>query len=241
MSLLHVFITDRSIDSRNNLTRHLTSIEYDNIFINLPRRFENIIRDAAISRDPSMLSKTINQEFKSWLRLTDPLTKYLILKTRHHQGIYCFVSDELSKKLNLLAWKTLREILKVRIRDRVDVKSWRSIITEYIELYRSYAEKDAEYIVSKCSGIDVCLDPYYELFDYLKANIDVNVIDLKRGSLPLDSLLSLAREKMMNGDVLDDELIENLVREHVKFIRDVEVYGFDNAYSTWINRDQKPK
>jgi hypothetical protein len=241
MSLLHVFITDRSRECGKNLTKCLTSIEYDNIFINLPRKFENIIRDATISRDPSMLGRIIDQEFKLWLRFTEPLAKYLVLKTRHHQGIYCFLNDELSRRLNLLTWKTLRELLKVRIKDRVDVKSWRSIIMEYIELYRRYAEKDAEYIVSKCIDVDVCLDPYYELFNYLKTNIDINVIDLKKGNLPLDNLLNLAREKIVNGEGLDDELIENLVREHVKFVRDVEIYGFDNAYSTWINRSQKPK
>ncbi|MEM1545138.1 MAG: hypothetical protein QXY40_00870 [Candidatus Methanomethylicia archaeon] len=242
MGLLHVFITDRSRECKSSLTKYLTSMEYDNIFINLPRKFENIIRDAAISRDLSILVKVVDQEFKLWFRFAEPLARYLIFKTQYYQGIYCFVSDELSKKLNLLAWKTVKELLKVRIRDRVDVKSWRDIIMKHIELCRKYAEKDAEYIVSKCSDVNICLDPYYELFDYLKTNIDVNIIDLRGvGSLPLDSLLSLAREKIMKGEELDDELIEKLIRDHVKFIRDVEVYGFDNAYSMWIGRNQQPK
>lgn len=238
MSLLHVFITDKSKISKNTLTKRLTSIDYDNIFINLPRKFENAIRDAAISRDPSILNRVKDLEFEVWLKHAEPLAKYLILRLQYYQGIYCFVSDELAQKLNSLTWKTIKEFLKVRIKNRVDVKSWRDIIAEHVELYRSYAEKDAEYIVNKCGEVNVCLDPYPELVDYLKRSVDVSIVELKKGSLPLDNLFSLAREKVLRGEELDDELVEKLVKEHVKFIRDVEIYGFDKAYSMWINHDQ---
>lgn len=242
MSRIDVLIVPSLRSSAVKASRILADSEYDVIFLNLPRNLQSLISEYTsgsislqelISRIDSM--RLIPESISSWLYLNEPLLR-MLRRTIKPIRAYCYVDVDYYHVLIEAAVKIARLTYKANVTGRIDVNEWIRVLKGHIRR-TEIMEQEAEFISLKVRGDSLCITG---LSGWRVAKIlrgfghEVKVKSAERLYLfrPLEIL-----EALMESGSLTPRVAEELIREHVRFVRDYVLTSenLDKAYYLWIN------
>ena len=241
MSRIDVLIVPSLRSSAVKAAKILTDSGYDVIFLNLPINLQSLISEYTsgsislqelISKIGSM--RLIPESISSWLYLNEPL-----LRTLRRIGkpikAYCYVDVDHYHMLIEAAVRIARLTYKANVTGRIDVNEWIRVLKGHIG--SETVEREAEFISLKARGDSICITG---LLGWRMARIlrefghEVKVKSAERLYLfrPLEIL-----EVLMESGNFTHKVAEELIREHVRFVRDYVLTSesLDKAYYLWIN------
>ena len=241
MTRIDILIVPGLRSSAAKAARILADSGYDVIFLNLPMNLQPLISEYAsgsislrelVSRMERL--RLIPESVTSWLYLNEPLLKMLGRMDKPIKA-YCYVDVDYYHVLIEAAVRVARLTFKVNVTDRIDVNEWISVLREHIR--PEVAEQEAEFISLKARGDSICITGLsgWRIARILKEfGHEVKVRSAERLYLfkPLEILQAL-----MERGSLTRKVAEELIREHVRFIRDYVLtsQNLDKAYYSWIN------
>jgi len=242
MSRIDVLIVPSLRSSAVKASRILADSEYDVIFLNLPRNLQSLISEYTsgsislqelISRIESM--RLIPESISSWLYFNEPLLS-MLRRTIKPIKAYCYVDVDYYHVLIEAAVRIARLTYKANVTGRIDVNEWICVLKGHIRR-TEIMEQEAEFISLKARGDSLCITG---LSGWRMARIlrefghEVKVKSVERLYLfrPLEIL-----EALMESGNLNHRVAEELIREHVRFVRDYVLTSenLDKAYYLWIN------
>jgi len=178
--------------------------------------------------------RLIPESISSWLYLNEPLLR-MIRRIGKPIKAYCYVDVDYYHMLIEAAVKIARLTYKANVTGRTDVDEWIRVLEGHIR--SETMEQEAEFISLKARGDSLCITG---LSGWRMARIlrgfghEVKVKSAERLYLfrPLEIL-----EALMESGNLNHRVAEELIREHVRFVRDYVLTSenLDKAYCLWIN------
>ena len=241
MSKIDVLIVPSLRSSAVKASRILADSGYDVIFLNLPTNLQSLISEYTsgsislqelISRIGSM--RLIPEPISSWLYLNEPLLRILRRASKPIKA-YCYVDVDYYHMLIEAAVRIARLTYKANVTGRIDVNEWIRVIEGHIR--SETMGQEAEFISLKARGYSICITGLsgWKIARILRGfGHEVKVKSAERLYMfrPLEIL-----ETLMETGNLTHRVAEELIREHVRFVRDYVLTSesLDKAYYSWIN------
>lgn len=115
----------------------------------------------------------------------------------------------------------------------VEPEEWRRTLMDDVLLSKDGGKKQARRVARwtdegrRVAALDL---PAETLEELKRAGIEAERVVLDKPGLPLDELRALLRKEVESGEVVPDETVARLVKEHLEFVGRVMVAGYEEAY-----------
>ncbi|MEM2910742.1 MAG: hypothetical protein QXO01_06745 [Nitrososphaerota archaeon] len=239
---LGLIIKSPTVASSVEAATYLKSQKFESLFLNLPRSLDELVAEYVMGMRYEDLveevrkRKLLPEPVESWLREHEPL-----LKNLREEGVevctFCYRDDKAFEVETKNAIETALLVLRDSITEKVSVDRWLKLLASQART-ANLTRQEADYILDESSNYNknICIASFEgrELKRYLEQEMEtwVKCIGLPYHFTPLDIL----RREVLLGKA-SEERIRQLVKEHVKFIREMVVpKDLETAIFEWTKR-----
>ncbi len=236
-------ITVNTRYSKSKAARILVRSSYECLFMDFTRNQEDFIREIARGSAPELMIEEMEQvglihdpEDTHDYWAARPLLE--CLPVLGNLELYCY-RDGASPLLSRdTAVRTLILTAKAKM-GKIDVNEWKDVLKDSIFTSLKSAVSEAEYIAARAKVRNICLDASREVLNSLSGHgFHVKEIVVDKPCKPLDILSAKLKREMFGDEIVRDEEVEHLVREHIRFVDMSIELGYDRAYWQWSSRDK---
>ena len=245
MSRIDVLIVPNLRTSSSKAAEILRSSNYRIVFLSFPSNLQSLISEYTSGRLTlrNLIRKIeslrlIPEPISSWLYLNEPLLEALS-SLRKPVNVYCYGDVDYCHILAETSAKIARLTLKVSITGRVDVEEWIRTLKECCR--PEILETEADFIGYKAEDESLCITGIsgWRIAKHIKKlghQVRVRCVERLYHFKPLEILMFL-----IGMGRLTHRSATNLIREHVKFVREYLLISkdLDEAYFSWIRRRRK--
>ncbi len=227
--------------SKSKAARILMRSGYECLFMDFTRNQEDFIRGIARGIAPELMIEEMEQvglvqepEDTHDYRAAMPL--FECLPALPNLELYCYRDDASLLLSRDVAVRALILTAKAKM-GRIDVEEWKEVLKDGIFTELESAVSEAEYIAERAKGRNICLDASKEVLTSLSGHgFRVREIVVDMPCKPLDILSARLKREILGEEIVSDEEVEHLVREHIRFVDMIMVLGYDRAYKRWSSR-----
>ncbi len=221
----------------------LKELEFDSVFIDLPREFECYVSEYLKHKNFDLFIKQIleimpSETFPiSSIRGYEELLMALCSLSRGRE-VYCYGSVLKSKLEIEFAFLSAQLTLHDIITNKISIDRWLNILSTRTCDFEKWIREEAEYIATEASkyGKAVCITGYdgsflkRQLSRYCKSQI-------KYTGLPFHLPPIEALTRRMSIKNVDQQEILNSIREHICFVKDFIIpYGLEDGLELWSRK-----
>lgn len=221
----------------------LEQLEFDAIFIDLPRiyecyildylkhkNFEDFVRQISEITPPELFPISSIRGYEDIIRTLPSLAR--------EKAVYCYGSDLKNKFETELSYLSAQLALHDIITEKVSVDKWLSILSSRSINFSKWTEEEAEYIATEASryGKTICIAGYNgsTLKRYLSKYCDawIKFTGQPFHFPPIQTLI-----RMMSIRKVDRQEVVRLIKEHIRFIKEFIVpYGLEDGLELWSKK-----
>jgi hypothetical protein len=233
-------ITINTSYSKEKATEILKRGGYDALFMDFTRNQESFTRDIAKGVEPELAVEHMKDlglmqepEDTQGFRAAKPLFECLPFLVLEDTDIYCY-KEEASRILSRdTAVRVLILTAKAKL-GKIEVEEWKEVMKDDIYNEVESAEGEAKYITDRAEKKNICLDASEELLTSLSGlDFRVKEIVVDKPCKPLDILAEKIKREILVGEVVKEEEVVGLVRDHVRFVEMIMEKGYEGAYRMW--------
>jgi len=232
--------TTRATNETIDLLKHL---EFDAIFIDLPRSFECYLLDYLKHKNFDLFVNQVCETMppedfpSSTIRSYEKLLSAICHLVRSRK-VHCYGSVLKNKYESELAYYTAQLTLHDSITGKISIDKWLSILSSRNYNFAEWIKDEAEYVASEAEKYHaaICIAGYdgfilkKHLSNYFKSWI-------KYTGQPFHFPPIYVLTRIMNIKSLDQEEIAKLIKEHIRFIREFIIpYGLEDGLELWSRK-----
>lgn len=238
--MITILATVNTSASKDKAVRWLRKLgrRSSTLFLDFPATWEDLIRGIARGRSLGEALEELRKEGllkepedTQELRASLPLLREL---SSLGKEVYCY-RDPLYHDFRR---ETMEELMLLTLRARlsgIKAESWRRVIREEVELGLKTAEREARYIADRAAERNTCIDASEEVeLGLRKLGYGVRRVVLDEPPKPLDLLRKKVKEEVLYDRRVPDEVVVELVKQHLRFTRLVEERDYEEAYTAWM-------
>jgi len=226
--------------SKEKATAILKRGGYDSLFMDFTRNQETFIKDIAKGVEPELAVEHMKDfglvkepEDTQDFRAAKPLFECLPFLDLKDTAIYCY-KEEASLILSRDAAVRILILTAKARAGKIEVEEWKGVMKDDVYNEIESAEGEAEYMANRAEKKNICLDASEELLTSLSGlEFQVNEIVVDKPCKPLDILGEKIKREILEGEVVKEEEVENLVGDHVRFVEMIMEKGYERAYRMW--------
>ncbi|MCW3141509.1 MAG: hypothetical protein N2V72_04920 [Methanophagales archaeon] len=239
-------ITINTSYSKEKATEILKRGGYDTLFMDFTRNQEAFIRAIAKGVEPELAMEHMKDlglvkepEDTQDFRAAEPLFECLPSLELEDTNIYCYKEEASRILFRDIAVKVLILTAKAKL-GKIEVEEWKEVMRDDIYNEFESAEGEAKYIADRAEKKNICLDASEELLSSLSGlGFRVKEIVVDKPCKPLDILGEKIKCEILGGDVVTEDEVIGLVRDHVRFVEMIIEKGYERAYWMWSMHHSK--
>jgi len=228
----------------------LQQTRYNAILIPIPRTLQTFIEEYVLGAPYELFieklrrSKLISEPLAPWTRMIEPLLRALReIKHKHQQSnVFCYSDQAYEEKSAQTAAKISMLTLNFASTGKTDLNAWRKPLESELLMEAETFERETSFTldVIKDYPDTICVSGVKggSIFKQLRSaghDAQLEYIDLPYYFTPLQILRNeIGLES--RGKVLTEDRMEELIREHVGYVREyiLKSSDLDEAYLRWI-------
>jgi hypothetical protein len=237
---IDVLIVPGLQSSAKKAAETISNSSYNSIFLNFPRNLQPLISECALGHftpqevcERIVAERLIPEPVGTWFYLNMPL-----LEAIHGMGedvkVHCYKDTDHYHMQIDTASKIANLTLRASVTGRVDAKEWIKVLEE--GWIPGISKLEAEYVAFKAHGKTICLTGIsgWKIANHIRKlgyTAIVKCVEKTYHFKPLEIL-----ESLLEMGKLTDDMAENLIWQHVNFVRDYVLpsSNLDEAYQRWI-------
>lgn len=243
MGSIYVIVRPPTKRATIETVKFLEQLEFDVVFIDLPREFECYISDYLRHKNFDVFIKKISEIMPvemvpaSAIRGYEDLLRALCYLS-HGRPIYCYVSNLKNRIETEFAYLSAQLVLHDIITEKISIDKWVNLLSLSISNFDKWIKEEAEYIAYESSmhNIAICIAGYdgsalkKQLSNYCESWIKYTGQPFHLP--PLQTLI-----RMMSMRKATQQEIVRLIKEHICFIRDFIIpYGLEDGLELWSRK-----
>jgi len=223
--------------------------EFDALFLNLSRRLNELVRALAEGAPYEEFIEMVRERalipepLSSWEYWVKPILLAVrgILNEKPELEIWCYKRPDIVQLSAEVAEDVARLVLRTCVTGRVDLEEWRILLRRFLEASSDSIREEAEYISERSRGKEraICISGITGR--RLKEDLSRCMVDARLSYpivpyhlTPIEVLMREV-ERELRGSVTEDDRFLQIIRCHVKFVRDYILTSrtYDEAYFKW--------
>ncbi len=250
MNMFSIFAVPKLRKSFQKVANYLRQTRHDAVLIPIPRTLQTLIEEYVVGAPYELfieklkLSKLISEPLAPWTRVVEPLL-YALREIKHkHQllDIFCYGDPAYEEKSAQAAVKISMLTFDAASTGRIDLGIWRELLESELLMEAEAFEREASFTVDVAEGYSdvVCVSGVKggAIFKRIRSaghNAQLEYIDLPYFFPPLQILRNEIGLEA-RGRRLSDDRMEELIREHVGYVREyiLKSSDLDEAYLRWV-------
>jgi hypothetical protein len=240
MARFTVLHTINTIESKKKAVEWLKDRDYDTLFLDFPMEVEGFIKDIVLGAASKHILRQLNElgfikgrEEEYRYKISEPLLELVSQLSGSGVEVYCYI-DPLAYSFNHDVANEAAALTLRAKRGKIDVNEWKELLMEQEHLEIKCAEREAKYLSKRAKRRNICLGAHREVKLFLEnCGYEVSEVVIDKSLRPLDLLCDMIREEILDGYIVPDDKMEQLIKDHVRFSNLIVEKNYEEAYKIW--------